>query len=139
MLSSCNSNGCYEVTEVKVYCDFYRLSDNKAVTIDSVSVWGVGSDSLFYNKKKLSELALDLNPNAQETQYVVQVIQNGHQFVDTLSIAHTNQPWFQSMECGCLVFSTLDTCLTTKSIFQSATILNPKIINKKSKHVILYL
>ena len=139
LFSSCNSNGCYDEMDVRLYCGFYRLSDSTAVFIDSISVWGVGSDSLVYNKMNLNELALELNPNTQETQYVIQVKQSGNTFIDTLSLFHTNQPWFQSMECGCMVFSTLDSCKTTGSIFQSASILDSKIINHKTEHVLLNL
>ncbi|MDD4921203.1 MAG: DUF6452 family protein [Bacteroidales bacterium] len=138
-LGSCNSKGCYETTEVKVYCSFYSLDSLRDVEIDSVTVWGVGSDSIICNNETVGELALELNPSAQETQYVVQAKAGGYTFTDTISLRHTNQPWFQNVECGCMVFSKLDTCLTTGSIFQSATILNPEIINKKTKHVVLNL
>lgn len=107
--------------------------------MDSVTVRGIGSDSIIYKNKTLSELALDLRPNAQQTQYEIVVKTKDHTFTDTLNFLHTNQPWFESMECGCMVFSTLDTCTTTGSIFRSATILDPKIINQKKKHVVLNL
>lgn len=137
LLSSCNSGGCYESTTVKMYGSFYSLDSKKALELDSITVWGVGSDSLIYDNATLSELALDLNPKAQETKYVIQAKAGGYLFTDTLSLKYTNQPWFQSMECGCMVFSTLESCETTGTIFQSVTILDPKIINQKKKHVIL--
>jgi hypothetical protein len=136
VLTSCNSGGCYDTMDVKVYCSFYSLDSLAAVSFDSVTVWGVGSDSMIYKKETLSELALELNPKAQETQYVFQA-KSG--LKDTISFYHTNQPWFQSMDCGCMVFSTLDSCKTTGSIFNKATILDSKIINKKTEHVILNL
>lgn len=139
LFSSCNSKGCYDNMEVKVYCNFYRLSDKVAVSVDSASVWGIGSDSLVYNNENLSQLALELNPKKEETQYVIQAVQNGHTYIDTLSLYHTNQPWFQSMECGCMVFSTLDSCKTTGSILQSTVIVNPKINNNQTENVIFYL
>jgi len=139
LLTSCSSNGCYETTDVKVYCNFYSLDSAFAVKFDSVSVWGVGSDSLIYKDKTVNEIGLELNPKAQETQYVIQIKAKGSNiyFKDTISLYHTNQPWFQSMDCGCMVFSTLNSCKTTGSIFQSATILDSTIINKKTEHVVL--
>jgi len=139
LLASCSSNGCYETTDVKVYCNFYSLDSAFAVKFDSVSVWGVGSDSLLYKDLSVNEIGLELNPKAQETRYVIQIKAKGSEFYfrDTISLYHTNQPWFQSMECGCMVFSTLDSCKTTGSIFQSATILDSSIINKKTEHVVL--
>ncbi|MFA7043193.1 MAG: DUF6452 family protein [Bacteroidales bacterium] len=137
LLTSCNNGGCYDTMDVKVYCSFYSQTLKKAVQIDSVTVWGVGSDSLIYSNETVSELALELNPKVQETKYVVQAIASGYLFKDTLTLKYTNQPWFQSMECGCMVFSTLESIVPTGTIFQSATILNPKIINQKTKHVVL--
>jgi len=137
LLTSCNSGGCYESTSVKVYCTLHSLLQNKDVKMDSISVWGAGSDSLVYNNESLSELELDLNPNAQETKYVVQIKTDGNLYKDTLSLKHTNQPWFQSMECGCMVFSTLDTCLTTGTIFQSANIVNHQVNNQQTENVVL--
>jgi hypothetical protein len=115
------------------------LSDEKAGSIDSLSVWGVGSDSLVYDNEKLSKLALELNPNAAETRYVVQAIYLSNVFTDTLTFIHTNRPWFQSKDCDCMVFSTIDTCLTTGGIFQSASIIDHEIINYETTHVVLNL
>ena len=94
---------------------------------------------MIYDNETLSELALELNPKVQETKYVVQAIAGGDLYADTLTLKYTNQPWFQSMECGCMVFSTLETFWTTGIIFKSATILNPKVINQKTEHVVLNL
>jgi len=138
LLASCNSTGCYEETEVKVRCSFYYLSESEAVSLDSISVWGVGSDSLVYDKETVSELALELNPSASETRYVVQAVaSSGYTFIDTLTFLHTNRSWFESMDCDCMVFSTLDTCLTTGTIFQSATISNTDVTNYETTHVVL--
>jgi len=139
LFSSCNSKGCYDNMEVQVHCNFYRSSDKVAISVDSVSVWGVGSDSLICSNETLSQLALDLDPKKEETQYVIQAKQNGYTFNDTLSLFHKNQPWFQSMECGCMVFSTLDSCKTKGSIIQSTAIVNPKINNNQTENVNLFL
>jgi len=141
LLTSCNTGGCYESTDVKVYCSFYQVDSLRAVGFDSVKVWGVGSDSLIYNNDSTNELALELNRKAQITQYVFQVKaqKTTYYFTDTITLYHTNQPWFQSIDCGCMVFSTLDSCKTTGSIFKSTKILDSKIINTKKEHVILNL
>jgi len=139
LFSSCNSTGCYENMDVLVYCNFYQLSDKAAVSVDSITVWGVGSDSLIYDNQTLSQIALELNPKSEKTQYVIQTVQKGYTFIDTLSLYHTNQPWFQSMNCGCRVNSTLDSCKTEGSIIQSTVIVNPKVNINQTKNVILYL
>jgi len=136
---SCGSTGCYNETDVKVYCSFYSISKGAAVSLDSLSVWGVGSDSLIYKKQTISQLALELNPNSTKTQYVVQSKTGNYVFTDTLTFIHTNKPWYESKDCDCMVFSTLDTCLTTGGIFQYATIPDHNIINYEKTHVVLHL
>jgi len=125
--------------EVKVRSGFLRLSDKKTVSIDSISVWGVGSDSLIYKNEPLSQMALELNPNTQVTNYLFQVKSGGYLFTDTIKFYHTNKPWFESMECGCMVFSTLDSCKTTGSIFKSVTIVNSEIQNSEKQNVLFNL
>ncbi|NLE31699.1 MAG: hypothetical protein GX619_01555 [Bacteroidales bacterium] len=139
ILTSCQSNGCYEETDVKVRCSFYWDDEAAAVSIDSLSVWGVGSDSLLYDNSTVSLLELELNPNATSTRFVVQVVANDYPFLDTLTFLHTNNPWFESMDCDCMVFSTLDTCLTTGRIFQSASLPQRSVTNAKTTHVVLHL
>lgn len=142
LLSSCSSNGCYEDMSVKLYVNFYHVnSKNKevAVQVDSMTVKGIGSDSILYKNKTLSGFELDLNPNASQTQYLIVAVQDGYAFKDTLTLYHHNKPWFQSMECGCRVFSTLDSCNVGGQIFESVRVADSSVINLKSEHVRLLL
>ncbi len=142
LLSSCSSNGCYEDMSVKLYANFYTVNSKGvevAVQVDSMTVKGVGSDSIIYKNKTLKGFELDLNPNATESQFLVTTLQNGYLFKDTLTLVYHNKPWFQSMECGCRVFSTLDACRVGGIIFQSSTIKDSSVINLKSEHVRLIL
>lgn len=142
LMSGCSSNGCYEDMSVKLYANFYTVnSKNKqvAVQVDSMTVKGIGSDSILYTNKTLSGLELDLNPNATKTQFLIVAIQDGYAFKDTLTLYHHNKPWFQSMECGCRVFSTLDSCTVGGHIFKSVTVADSSVINLKAEHVRLLL
>jgi hypothetical protein len=142
LLSSCGSNGCYEDMSVKLHANFYSVNSKGkevAVQVDSMTVKGVGSDSILYKNKTLSGFVLDLNPNTTETQFLVTTVQNGYLFVDTLTFEHHNKPWFQSMECGCRVFSTLSACRVAGVIFQSAVIKDSSVINLTSENVRLIL
>jgi hypothetical protein len=142
LLLSCGSNGCYEDMSVKLYANFYTVNTKGvevAVQVDSMTVKGIGSDSILYKNKTLSGFELDLNPNASQTQFLVTALQNGYAFKDTLTLVHHNKPWFQSMECGCRVFSTLDACRVSGVIFKSVEITDSSVINLKSEHVRLIL
>lgn len=127
---------------VKLYVHFYTINTQGktiAVQVDSMTVKGIGSDSILYLNKTLSGFELDLNPNTTQTQFLVRTQQNGFLFSDTLTLGHHNDPWFQSMECGCRVFSTLNSCSVSGVIFKSAVIADSAVINLKSEHVKLFL
>ena len=135
LLVSCNNTACYDKTKVTVNCGLYSQETNKLVSVAKVTVKGIGSDSIIYNNISLNEFSLELNPNTNETKFVVMVTAESVYYLDTLTFIHTNRPWFQSMECGCMTFSTLDTCLTTGRIFKSVEITEHEVTNLAIEHV----
>lgn len=139
LFTACQSKGCYEETTVKVVCSFYQTDLSRAVSISGVSVWGLGMDSLLYNNKTVSKIELELNPNASITRYVFKMAGTNGTFYDTLTFYYTSGTWFQSMDCDCMTFSTLDSCVTAGSIFPSVTLNQPLVNNTKTSHVVLNL
>ncbi|OQC02816.1 MAG: hypothetical protein BWX77_00993 [Bacteroidetes bacterium ADurb.Bin090] len=140
-LQACVGNpNCYESKEVLVYCGFYSSETGKAGSIEKVSVRGLGSDSLIYNDKTLSKLALPLRSDAQESVFIIEIEQSSIVFRDSLSLSHTNNEWFISMECGCIVLHTLlDARPGGASFIDSVCIVNPEIKNAVTEHVKIYL
>jgi hypothetical protein len=138
LLSACGSSGCYENTDVKVYCQFYSDSLQSTVSLNKVSVWGVGSDSLIYNSATSTELALELNPDSTTTRFVVSAQTDTSDITDTLTFIYHNKAWFVSMDCNCLTFSTIDTCFNTGSLFTSINILVRTVDNTEKTHVVLH-
>jgi len=137
--TACSSEGCHEQTDVKVRCTFHTDASENALLINHLSVWGVGSDSLVYNDDTQSEIALELNPNASVTRYVVQVVSDEQTFTDTLTFLYTSSYWFASMDCDCMTFNTLDTCTITGGIFSSVSLLQRVVNNTETTHVVLNL
>lgn len=141
LLTACNSKGCYEDMNVRLNAQFYVLQDGEevAVTVDSLSVWGVGVDSLLYNNVRTGTIKLILNPKSDTTQYAIAATQNNIVYLDTLTFVHTNNPWFQSLECGCMVFSKLKGVQMGGHIVKSASITDSSVINLDTEHVKLIL
>ncbi len=141
LLQACVSNSnCYESKEVLVYCGFYSSETGKAGSIEKVSVRGLGSDSLIYDNKTLSKLALPLRSDAQESVFIIEVEQSSTLFRDSLRLSHSNNEWFISMECGCLVLHTLlDARPCGASFIDSVRIVDPEIKNAVTEHVKIYL
>jgi hypothetical protein len=122
-----------------VVCSFYQTDLSRAVSLTGVSVWGLGMDSLLYKNKAVSSIELELNPNASISRYVFKMATTNGTFYDTLSFYYTSSSWFQSMDCDCMTFSTLDSCVTAGSLFPSVTLNQPNITNTKTTHVVLNL
>lgn len=139
LITACQSKGCYDNTDVKVKCTFYQVDEAKSVSLASLSVWGLGKDSVLYKNQARSDIELELNPTASITRYVVKLASSNRTFYDTLTFYYTSGTWFQSMDCDCMTFSTLDSCTTTGAIFRSATLKQPLINNAKTTHVVLNL
>jgi hypothetical protein len=139
LFAACQNKGCYEQTDVKVVCTFYQTDLSRAVTLSGVSVWGMGMDSLLYNNKTVSKIELELNPNDSTTRYVFKMVTTNGTFYDTLTFYYNSETWFQSMDCDCMTFSTLDSCETAGSLFPSITLNQPKVTNSKTTHVVLNL
>jgi hypothetical protein len=141
IITACSSRGCYDDMTVRMYVYFYtqNADSSVSVTLDSLSVQGVGSDSILYQNISSDGIELYLNPISEVTQFAFTCEQNGQLFKDTLTIQHTNQPWFQSLECGSMVFSTLKQVQVTGSIFNSAVITDSTVNTTVTKHVKLYL
>lgn len=137
ILSACASMGCYEDNSVRLQVGFYQQSSSSLVAIDSVSIWGVGSDSLLYNNKSLQTFELDLNPLSYETRYVIRVQDGLFRMQDTLTIRHQNQPWYESSDCGCVLHSSIDTCFTAETLFESVTIQERQVQSNDIQHILL--
>jgi hypothetical protein len=137
-LTACGSSGCYEATDVTLYCLFYSDSKNDTVSLSKTSVWGVGSDSLIYDNTSIAELALELNPDSTTTRFVISMQTDTTDLVDTVTFIYHNKAWFASMDCNCLTFSTLDTCINTGIIFTSIDIKNHTVDNTETTHVVLH-
>ena len=74
--------------------------DLKNISLDSVSIQGVGQDSILYNNKKsVREVSLPLHKTQNKTQFIF----SSGSLIDTLTIEHINTENFISLECGCFI------------------------------------
>lgn len=123
---------------VRLTASFYSKQSSSSLTLDSVSVRGIGRDSLLYENETLSELELFLNPTSDTTRFLISIQQDGALYTDTLTFHHTNTVWFQSLECGYMVFNHLQSCSHEGSIFDSVVIEDSTVNNNDSEHVRIY-
>lgn len=141
---SCTENQeCRKNTNVKMKVGFYKKTLNEStstyttssLSIDSITVQGLGKDSILYNNtKNISAIDLPLNKFANESKFVVTF----NQTKDTLTIEHKNTDYYLSMECGCIKAHSIDTVLTTNHFIDSVTISNHNVNTNYAEHIQLY-
>ncbi|MDR0370644.1 MAG: hypothetical protein LBH80_02140 [Prevotellaceae bacterium] len=125
---SCGSDDtCRQNMYVAMRVRFYQQTTDSetgavgtgTLTLDSLTVKGVGVDSvLINNQKKRSDVNVFLKRFKNETLYVFTF----NDINDTLTILHQNEEELLSFECGYLTTYTLDTVYHTTHYIDSIAI-----------------
>ncbi len=106
------------------------------VAWDSVSVWGIGNDSLRYdNSYAVETLALPLRIDTTVSAFVIL----WHGAYDTLYICHDNTRHFISSACGCAVYHTIDTTWVAGTFVDSLYIVNSTVETVQQTNIHLRL
>ena len=112
-----------------------NLITKTALSIDSLSIQGLGVDSILYNNsKKISKVILPLNKFVPESKFVVTF----DKIKDTITVLHTNTNDFLSLECGCIKVHTIDTVLTTNHFIDSVKIAIHDVNTTNAEHLQIY-
>jgi hypothetical protein len=103
--------------------------------VDSLTVQGIGVDSVLYNNKKsISQIFLPLHKFQNESRFAIRF----NNITDTLTILHTNYDFYLSLECGCIKTHSIDTVLTTNHFVDSIRIPNHNINTFNAEHLQIY-
>ena len=102
--------------------------EHTAITItdkwDTVSVRGIGSDSVIYNHaKNIKSFSLSLRADTNITQFEIEW---KHQ-LDTLSIRHINDYQYISLACGCVVYHVIDSVWSRRHFIDSTYIVESDV------------
>ena len=90
-------------------------------TWDSITVQGIGNDSILYNNSKsIKKICLPLRHDVDSTAYTL--LYKGK--IDTLRIIHDSQQHFVSIECGCVYNHTVTKLQCTHNWVDSITVLS---------------
>jgi len=125
---SCNNDEqCRKNRYVKMQVGIYHVTYNPTtktrtatyLTIDSLTVKGIGVDSILYNNEK-SKYSMTLPLNKLDTVSKFQVTFNNT--TDTVTILHTNYDTYLSLECGCIKTHTIDSVKTSNHFLDSVSI-----------------
>ncbi len=144
-LTGCEGNGCIENRSSIPLAQFYSYdSQESALSIDSISIYGVGqsTDSLLLNMaRSVSRVYLPLRFTQSSTQYVIRYEQfqfASPRYNDTLTFVYRAYPYFESIDCGAMYNYDIDTCLYTRNVLDSVSVIKKMITNDNTESVRIF-
>jgi hypothetical protein len=131
-MANCTSDGeCRKDTKAVLNADLRKnIYDNVLenyvektlqATQDTITVFGLGNDSLIANKISTSNVSLTLKNFSDTTSFVFQL---KNQMSDTLDFIYENEDNFISLECGNLIFHRIKNVQFSRHNIDSVKIVN---------------
>lgn len=144
-LASCATSECYDNRNSLPRAGFYS-SDSipQAVSLDSVSIYGIGApgDSVLHDSvRNLTETYLPFRIDQDRTQYVIKYLGGVAGFFhlgDTITFNYDIEPWFVSSACGVVYNYRIKSIETTHFAIDSVTCPLGVINNVDGENIRIY-
>jgi hypothetical protein len=136
MSVSCSSGTCFDETEAKSKATFYSMETKISASPDSVSLYGVGLDSVKIYKKAVSPTTIEfpLYYDSVSCKFVIRI--NGVN--DTMEYRYSGELHLLSKECGYSYFFNIDTVTYTKNIIDSVSILKKTVTTSDEENIRIF-
>lgn len=133
-LIGCNSTGCTENKNSVPLAGFYAYSTKQAITVDSISIGGVGApnDSLIIDCASASSVYLPFRASMHEVRYFIRYeakALNYPELVDTITFTYTSIPYFASEDCGAMYRYDITDFRYTTNLIDSVAVTDKLITN----------
>ena len=136
MTNSCTQDEtCRENKKVMLNAGFFSSGTTTSLSVDSLTIFGLGQDSMLYNvKNSINKINLPLNKKEDLSIFVLtfKTIQ------DTLWVLYTNDDYLISYECGTVITHKIDTVITTNHYIESVKIINHDINTTDVQHLQIF-
>lgn len=143
-VAACNSDeGCEGNTSSMPLAGFYSSQTKKAITIDSLTVFGVGvpNDSLLLDTAQASQTYFPLDIEKTQARFVIRYDQlqlAALKLADTITIDYSPRPYFHSEECGAMYYFDVKGYRTTNVLIDSMQIITPVFDNTTAETIKIY-
>ena len=143
LLTNCASDGsCRQTAAVSLGIEFYKsrfdigLEEYVYETYtDTLTIFGLGNDSLLANGSLIREIRLPLKPFDNQSTYI---FEPKYLLPDTITFFYENENNFISLECGCLVLHRITDIEHTFHNIDSVVIKNNFAADEKAKNIRIY-
>lgn len=105
-LFSCTPGSCFEPTTSYLNATFYKTGSNTATIPDSITVIGIGVDTvkIYDNALNVSMIELPLNASSDSCRFFIKI----NETTDTLMFTYSSYPHLISKECGITSYYNLE-------------------------------
>lgn len=142
-MTACNDAQCPLNNVVLTHYAFYAIDENgqsQAVALtDTLTVRACGTDSILINKLlKASELELPMSYVNAEDTLVFEYINDGVYGRDTIRIAKTDQPHYESPDCPTSMFHIITSASHTDLFIDSVVVVKPSVNYDLQENIRIY-
>lgn len=136
--ASCSNDNCIGNSTGIPLAGFYN--DTKTVTINNLTVYGIGApnDSVIIDKASASKVYLPLRLSTSSCKYVLNYNTEG-QLNDTITLGYDAIPYFESHECGAMYNFKITSMEHTSNAIDSVRIPDPMITNADVVSIKIYM
>ncbi len=132
---SCTPGSCFEETNAYLKASFYQTSTDRAVPPDSLTLYGIGNDSVIYKKTpRVQPAMIPLNASAPGCRFLIKI--NGVD--DTISFFYSTFAHLISKECGYTFFHDLDSVAFTRNMIDTIQVKLKTITTFNEPNIFIY-
>ena len=125
--AACSDDDCSMTARPMLTCNIKQVVGDSTVTADtlaSVTVLALGTDSVIVNAMSNAvSLSLPLRYLNNETSFILKY---SEELTDTVTVSHTNTPYFLTMDCGYQMKQKVEQVRYTRHALDSISITNPE-------------
>lgn len=135
-LNYCTPQSCFEETNSFLKITFYSRTTNDLRSPDSLTLYGIGVDTVrLYNKRgSVQPAKLPLDASDGNSVFVIRI--NGVN--DTIAFNYTTYPHLISRECGYSFYHKIDTPLYTRNIIYTITLEHINVTTLNEENIRIY-
>jgi predicted nucleic-acid-binding Zn-ribbon protein len=134
-MSACTPQTCLDETESFLKVTFYSYSTQTISAPATLTVQGLGRDSLLYNQaSQVKSARLPLNPMADSTAFILKI----NNIVDTLIIRYISYPHLICSECGYTYYFNIEPPIFRRNNIDSISAPNRTITTQNEENLRIF-
>lgn len=141
-LAACSNNGCEQNSSSLPLAGFYSSQTKSAITVDSLTVYGVGApgdSAIIRNQSSTKQVYLPFDVDTTSSRFVIQYNQQSLAGItDTVTVDYECVPFFYSKDCGAFYVFNVQSLSVSHNLIDSIQITTPRIDNTNVENIKIF-